>query len=342
MIGWLIGVAVALLLVFALLAPLESLRWWSRRQDAPLLAELVHSEEDEREQVHEPGPDGLDEPGGRDERRDDHRVVPPPRRFVIYLSGIGAVDGRTDSRRERAVLTALAESMPDVVVAADVFPYAVENRGLTERASTWFWSVLQRLQRVPVARIVSNLINLRNAFRVLVSADPRYGPTFNLAVAQEVAASLSRHGYDWHAPVPVTLVGYSGGGQIALGASWYLAGTGVPVSVISIGGVLSDDPALDRIEHLWHFYGARDRMHRLGDLLFPGRWPTAPLSTWYGALREGRITRKCIGRMRHMGGRDYFDRHASDGGANYRELTITALQSALARPALTGQGVPRP
>lgn len=328
MIGWLVGVALVLLLVFALLAPLESLRWWSRRPDAPLLAALVHSEHDERIQ---PGSQHEHQrpqsaPAPQDRAR---RASPPPRRFVVYLSGIGAVDGRTDSHRERAVLAALAEAMPDVVVAADVFPYAVENRGLTERATTWFWSVLQRLQRIPVARMASNLINLRNAFRVLVSADPRYGPTYNLAVAQEIAASLTRHGYDWRRPVPVTLIGYSGGGQIALGSSWYLAGTGVPVSVVSIGGVLSDDPALDRIEHLWHLYGARDRMHRLGGLVFPGRWPTAPLSTWHGALREGRISRECIGRMRHMGGRDYFDRHASDGGANYRELTFEALRSAL-------------
>ncbi|HLS15899.1 MAG TPA: hypothetical protein VK095_15430 [Beutenbergiaceae bacterium] len=307
MIAWVLGAGALLVLVFALLSPLESLRWWSRRTDAPLLNTLVHPASEEREN---PGP--------------------APQRYVIYLSGIGSVDARTDSRRERAVLDAISERVPGVVVAADVFPYAVENRGLSERATTWFWSRLQRWQRVPVASLISNLINLRNALRVLVSADPRYGPTYNLAVAQEIGASLDRHGYRWPERTPVTIIGYSGGGQIALGASWYLAGAGVPVSVISLGGVLSDDPALDRIEHLWHLYGAKDLLQHLGAVLFPGRWPTARLSTWHAAHRAGRITRRRIGPMRHTGGRDYFDRHITDtDGTSYRDLTITALQEIL-------------
>lgn len=307
MIAMLVAGAVVLLLVFALMAPLESLRWWSRRGDAEVL-------------------DGLARPDGAGSPVRD----PAPRMYVIYLSGIGAVDGATDSFRERAVLTELAERLPDVAVAADVFPYAVENRGLTQRATTWFWGRLQRLQRVPVASFASNLINLRNSLRVLVSADPRYGPTYNLAVAQEIAVSLSRHGYDWQERPPVTIVGYSGGGQIALGSAWHLAGLHVPVSVISLGGVLSDDPALDRIEHLWHLYGSKDKMQLLGPLLFPGRWPTAPLSPWHQARHAGRITLRKIGPMKHMDGRDYFDRHATDAaGTSFRQLTVDALVEIL-------------
>lgn len=313
MIGWLIGIAAGLVLVFALLAPLESLRWWGRRPDAPMLADLVR--------------DQVDPETARDPAH------PAPRRYVVYLSGIGAVDGLIDSRRERAMLAALAEALPDVVVAADVFPYAVENRGLTQRASTWFWGRLTRLQRVPVANFVANLINLRNGLRVLVSADPRYGPTYNLAVAHEIAASLTRHGYRWQEPAPVTIIGYSGGGQIALGASWYLAATGVPVSIISVGGVLNSDPALDRIEHLWHFYGTKDHVQRLGAVVFPGRWPWAGLSAWRSAMDAGRISRTCLGPMRHTGGRDYYDRHlVVEDGRNFREVTVDALREVLADP----------
>ncbi|CAM3419610.1 hypothetical protein OCAE111667_09020 [Occultella aeris] len=299
---------VALALTFALLAPLESLRWWSRRKDAPALEGLARPE----------AGDGV--PAARRDAR----------LFVVYLSGIGAVDGTTDSRREQAVLATLSRELPDAVVTADVFPYAVENRGLTQRATNWFWKRLQRLQRVPVANTASKLINLRNALRVLVSADPRYGPTFNLAVAQEIAESLSRHGYDWDVRPPVTVVGYSGGGQIALGASWFLAALDVPVSVFSIGGVLAADPALDRVQHLWHVYGSRDRIQSLGRVVFPGRWPTARISPWARALREGRITMRRIGPMRHMGSRDYFDRHNKDAdGVDYRRLTVEALLDAL-------------
>ncbi|TDE91566.1 hypothetical protein EXU48_15580 [Occultella glacieicola] len=299
---------VALALIFALLAPLESLRWWSRRKDSAVLDSLARPETD----------DGVP------------ALAREARLFVVYLSGIGAVDGTTDSRREQAVLATLAQELPDAVVTADVFPYAVDNRGLTQRATNWFWKRLQRLQRVPVAKTASKLINLRNALRVLVSADPRYGPSFNLAIAQEIAESLSRHGYDWDARAPVTVIGYSGGGQIALGASWYLAALDVPVSVFSIGGVLASDPALDRVQHLWHVYGSKDRIQLLGPTVFPGRWPTARVSSWARALREGRITMSCIGPMRHMGRRDYFDRHVTDDdGVAYRQRTVDALLAAL-------------
>lgn len=308
MIATLLTGAVVLVLVFALLAPLESLRWWSGRKDAAVLQELA-----------EPDPSTI----GRVRR-------PSPRMYAVYLSGIGAVDGTTDSHRERAVLTELADRVPDLVVTADVFPYAVENRGLTQRASAWYWRRLQQLQRVPVAKVASNLINVRNSLRVLVSADPRYGPTLNLAVAQEIADSLSRHGYDWSTRPPVAIIGYSGGGQIALGSAWFLAGLDVPVTVVSIGGVLSSDPALDRVQHVHHLYGGRDRMHLLGPLLFPGRWPTSPLSAWHRALHGDRITMRKIGPMRHMGGKDYFDRHGTDAdGVSYRELTVAALVEVL-------------
>lgn len=308
MIAMLLTGVVVLVLAFALLAPLESLRWWSTRSDAAVLDGLARPDPETIETVRRP----------------------TPRMFVVYLSGIASVEGITDSYRERAVLEALAERLPDVVVSADVFPYAVDNRGLTQRATAWFWSRLQRLQRVPVARTASYLINIRNSLRVLVSADPRYGPTFNLAIAHEIADSLARHGYDWDARPPVAVIGYSGGGQIALGASWYLAGLSLPVSVVSLGGVLSDDPALDRVQHLWHLYGSHDRLHVLGPILFPGRWRTARRSAWNRALRSGRITMREIGPMRHRGGKDYFDRHATDDdGVSYRQRTIDALVEAL-------------
>ncbi len=297
----------AIVLLLAFLAPIESLRWWTRRQDEPTLGSFAHSAADD---------------GGASGRT-------KARLFVVYLSGIGTVDGLSGSRRERAVLAAVAERLPDAVVAADVFPYAVENRGLTQRATTWFWGRLHRWQRVPVAAWPAKLINVRNALRVLVSADPRYGPTFNLAVAQEITRSLSRHGYDWQERPPVAVIGYSGGGQIALGASWYLAALDIPTSVVSIGGVLSSDPALNRVQRLWHLYGSRDRLHQLGPVVFPSRW-LSPLSAWNRALREGRVTRRRIGPMRHMGNGDYFDRHhRTTDGTSYRNLTVDALVDAL-------------
>lgn len=128
----------------------------------------------------------------------------------------------------------------------------------------------------------------------------------------------------------MAVIGYSGGGQIALGASWYLAALDIPTSVVSIGGVLSGDPALNRLQHLWHLYGSRDRLQLLGPVVFPSRWWLSRLSAWNRADREGRITRRRIGPMRHMGRTDYFDRHArTQDGTSYRNLTIDALVGVL-------------
>ena len=64
--------------------------------------------------------------------------------------------------------------------------------------------------------------------------------------------------------------------------------------------------------------------------LFPGRWPTAPRSPWHQAMTAGRITMRKIGPMRHMNGKDYFDRHETDDdGVSYRQLTVDALVEAL-------------
>ena len=48
------------------------------------------------------------------------------------------------------------------------------------------------------------------------------------------------------------------------------------------------------------------------------------------ADREGRITRRRIGPMRHMGNGDYFDRHhRTEDGTSYRNLTVDALVEVL-------------
>lgn len=333
MIWWSVAVIAGIVLVFALLAPLESLRWWSRRSDASVLATITKAAmDDDGEPELATGVTGGGAASGVDPEAASGQssAITRPSRYVVYLSGIGTVDGLSGSRRERAVLDAVAERLPQVRVISDVFPYAVDNRGLTQRSTTWFWRRVARLQKIPVARVISYLINLRNALRVLVSVDPRYGPTFNVALAQEIVESLHRQGYRFSHPVPVTVIGYSGGGQMALGASLYLAACKIPVSVISIGGVLSADPALDKVEHVWHFWGSKDRTHLLADVVFPGRWPTAKFSSWQRAKRQGRVTETEIGPMRHQGGRDYFDRHHTVAdGRSYRELTTEALVQAL-------------
>ncbi|MFV0452074.1 MAG: hypothetical protein ACK5LS_07495 [Propioniciclava sp.] len=183
-------VVVLVILIFAFLAPLDSLRWWDRRSAAAAGRGL-----------------------GVPTESDDLPQRANSEAFLVYLSGIAAITGTYDNVAEREFL---ADELPTVTVAADVFAYSVENRGLTQRRSAWLCSRLADWQRnstfVP-ATAISGLVQVRNALRVVVSADPRYGPTFNLGIAQQVVDSLTRHGYDWERRPPVVLLGYSGGGR---------------------------------------------------------------------------------------------------------------------------------
>src|SRR5699024_1791582 len=195
-ISWVFGILVLLLLLFVLLSPLESLRWWADK-----------GEHEVKETFTRVPPD----PAVTD--------ATPARRFIVYLSGVGTIGGDQVSGREEAWLESLRAALPDVHVVSDVFPYAVDNRGLLQRTTVWLWSRLDRWRRRSV-RVVPWLINLRNIAQVLVSADPRYGPTHNIGLAQEVWRSLQRHGYLPGSGTPVTLIGFSGGGQMALGCGW--------------------------------------------------------------------------------------------------------------------------
>lgn len=304
-------------LVFALLSPMDSLRWWERRGQT-------------KRATHAPAnsPDRLPRPVDA-------------QRFAVYLQGIGAVDGVTDSSWERATLKELATELPEVAFSADVFAYAPDNRGLTQRETSWFWGRLadwQRYSRSKIRIAVSYLINMRNAFRVLVSADPRYGPTYNLAVTEQIIESLDRHGYDWEKRPEVVVIGYSGGGQVAIGAAWYLTAAGIPVSVISLAGVLDSHPGLGRIGALWHLYGSKDTVQRNGALIFPGRWPVMAGSLWNRGLRSGKVSKRCLGEMTHAERGDYFDPHVADeNGRTNRERTKAAIAGIL-----LGRGRPAP
>ena len=103
--------------------------------------------------------------------------------------------------------------------------------------------------------------------------------------------SLLKYGYALESRVPVTLIGYSGGGQVALGAAPFLKrALGAPVSVVSLAGVMRSDPGLAELEHLYHLEGSKDPVPRLGLLVFPGRWPVFVTSHWNRLRRQHRLT----------------------------------------------------
>ncbi len=303
----LIGLAVFLLLALTV-APLDALGWWSHRgadEAAATVAQLLVED------------DGDDTPE-------------PFEHYVVYLSGIGAIDGTSVPAEEEPLLAAIA-ALPDTCLIREVFPYSVANRGLTgQRALSWLWRRIEQLRLKKPEAIAGLLINARNAMQLFVSADRRYGPAYNIGTAREVVLALRRHGYQLDGGKPVTLIGWSGGAQIAIGAAAYLGMGRFPVRVVSIGGMMSDDPGLNRVDHLWHLRGTKDVFEKLGQVLFAGRWPHAVFSPWSDALADGRIDVINLGPLHHNAKAHYFDEStiASDG-RSYLQVTTDAVIAVL-------------
>ncbi|MCU0490604.1 MAG: hypothetical protein MUD01_03260 [Chloroflexaceae bacterium] len=302
----LLGLVLVVLLLTALLSPFEALGWWAGwgRQLAPSRAPRL--------------------------------TVPPPhdapiRHYVVYITGVGNLAGEPRGRRERAFLHALAVRVPGLLVVHDVFPYSASNTALLgPRWSARFWRWIDRM-RVHAWLRAELLVYLRNILQVGVSSDPRYGPIFSLSVAQQLAWSLVNHGYRPDSRIPITLIALSGGAQVALGAAPFLRDLlDCPIRLISIGGVLTDDPGIVALERLYRLHGSADRVPWIGAMLWPGRWPLLRRSPWNRASREGRIITLPMGPMGHGGHNGYFSLSARlPDGTTHVEHTAAVVADIL-------------
>ncbi|MCL4857818.1 MAG: hypothetical protein KJZ93_00360 [Caldilineaceae bacterium] len=318
-IGLIFTGSLALLFLSAAVAPLESLGWYAgwfgEKEEEPDFISLA-----------------LVEPVDDEPEAASH--------YLVYLSGIGAIAPDSIPEEELPFIEGLGQILPGTKVIADVFPYSVTNMGLTgQRVTARIWRWIEQLRLKNPMAVAALLINLRNMFQVAISADRRYGPIYNLGVARAIRASLLRHGYRIGRNTPVTLLGWSGGGQIALGAAWYLPGLiGAPVRVISVGGVMSDDMGVERIEHLWHLWGQKDPLAPLGEWLYAGRWPYFPTSTWNRALADGRITLIPLGPFTHNGAGNYFDNQTTlPSGETHMQHVLGKVQRVMADAGLVSR-----
>lgn len=303
---WLGWALLILFILFAIAIPISVLIWWAGwRKSTP------------QTRLQPPGP-------------------PAAGPFLVYLSGVDDISGEFSTPYEDALLDAVAERIPGLVIVTDVFAYSFTNVGMTSEGNlAWFWAWLNalRLNKKSPLRRVGRLINLRNMLHVAVSADRRYGPIYNYGVAEMIIQGLLRHGYVLGSGSQVALLGYSGGAQIALGASGYIQATlRAPVQVISLGGIMNSDESLSRINALIHLYGTRDRWHRLSDLIFPARWPIFRNSQWNQALAMGKIEKVCLGPMFHTGRGSYLDatRRVEDG-RSYLDVTADTIAERIRR-----------
>ena len=265
-------------------------------------------------------------------------ALPAPGPFLVYLSGIGDISGEYQTSYEDHFLAAVAERVPGLVVITDVFAYSVRNLSMTsQRQLGWFWTWVNavRLRKSSPIKKIGKLINLRNMFHIAVSADRRYGPVYNYGVAEMILQGLLRQGYVLGSGAPITILGYSGGGQVALATAGYVQATlRVPVQVVSLAGIMNSSSSLDTVSVLTHLYGTEDREHHLGDLIFPARWPLFPGTHWGRALAEGKIRQVCLGPMRHAGRHSYLDDKALvDDGRTYMAVTADTVADLIGRLA---------
>lgn len=348
MILWQIFLVIIIALTIAgMVAPSEAIGWWQRRNTS--LPDLSLAEQAELN--HATGviswpsiEQACAAPALPSDPADDFEV-PMPRHpdadqefdhYLVYLSGIGTSGPDQLPVFEIPMVDALSRRLGRTAVIWDVYPYSVENQSLTSgRKLSVFWRRLRKAKFNRTAgRRLASLINIRNAYQMLVSSDERYGPVFNLAVALQIAAALLRHGYVPEDGKPVTLLGWSGGGQIAAGATWYLAALGIPVRVMSMAGLISSDPGLDRAEHIWHLHGDHDKVERIGAVLFAGRWPIFRSSSWNRALTSGRMEEVSLGDLDHVGKTGYFSPRPLPDGRIPREETLNHITSVLVKAGL--------
>lgn len=285
MIWWIVIGALALLFVTAAMAPLESLSWWAGWGGKPPEKRKLTQEE-----------------------IDENQEAPDADFYLVYLSGIGAISGTSIPDEEYPFIHGLEERLVGATVISDVYPYSVTNNGLTgQRQFARVWKWIEGLRLKNPNSLLGMFINARNVLQLFVSADRRYGPVYNVGIANEIYHKLVLHGYRPSSGKPIVVLGWSGGGQIAIGSVTYLAPLPGPIYVISVGGMLSDDIGLEQIDHLWHLYGVADPLQWLGGVMYAGRWPLMPNSPWNDAMANGKIDIICLGSYKHNGKGNYFD-----------------------------------
>lgn len=293
-----LGLGLLLVFVMALLSPLEALGWWSGWSKNHITP-------------HEPAK-GLPERNTVTTYNGNY--------YVVYLTAVGGVSADDISKRELGFLERLQTRVEDAVIIDDVFPFSVSNNPLNgERPLGWLWTRIHNSRMRSRGSLLVALIFIRNVLQVGVSGDRRYGPIYNVGVAREIALSLLKHGYDIGSGKPITVMGWSGGGQIAVGVAPYLhQALNAPIYVVSVGGVITDDPGIASVERLYHLQSSKDKFPKITDILYPGRWKMVRYSEWNQAKADGRITVIDPGPMIHTGKGDYFDRHATlpDGTPN--------------------------
>jgi predicted Abi (CAAX) family protease len=312
----LVWIGVVALVFAGILAPLETLGWWAGWYDDDLETGSL--------------PESSQIPAASDD--------PDVARYIVYLDGIGQSGGVYTPDVE-AFLNALYPVIPSKMeLIQGLMMYSVLNKPLDEdRPLAFLWRMADKMRWKNPAALLGILVNLRNVLIVAVSADQRYGPIYNQGIAQVIYNGLIERGYQVGSGIPITLIGYSGGGEMSVAAGPYLRrATGAPIEVISLGGVMSANNNFLKLEHLYHLVGDKDSVEKLGPIMFPGRWKLFTLSYWNRAKRKGKVTLVPLGPVGHQLPGGMMDPNAFlPDGRSYLQQTVEIILQILQDELLT-------
>ncbi|MEU0075848.1 hypothetical protein ABZ027_40940 [Streptomyces sp. NPDC006332] len=254
----------------------------------------------------------------------------PPDAYLVYLDGIGK-RRVLDSRDGGQLVKALIAGAPELRVLGQVQPYSPLADPLADRP-VWAW----------LRRRIGLLLFLHNVVQTFVAADHRYRPLYNRAVGSQIATQLRLAGYRPDSGVPVVLLSYSGGAQVATGAVDELhTQLRCPLLLITLGGFHNGANDLTHAEHVHRLTSASDRIERVGTWIFPQRWPLFRRSGWNRADRAGKITVHRLDPATHVGPRSYISPTAQlPDGSSHLDRTADTVIAAI-RAHLSTTAAPR-
>jgi len=259
-----------------------------------------------------PAPDQLFAPAPTAGGEAVEGAAPRIRRYLIYLDGIHQSASDHPPRITEFLDLLQSRLPPDTELLRGLETYTVMPVSLQEdKGSRWFWRRLFALQESHPSPLVQGLcaalVQANNVIKVGISSDQRYGPILNYELALKIALRLSEAGFRPEAGADLVLLGYSGGGEMAMGVADYLRQlTRAPVRIITVCGVFSANQILDEVGAILTVVGTADPVAALGRLLYPGRLPWFRRSPWNRARQRGVVRRQVVGGMAHNGKRGPF------------------------------------
>ncbi|WP_457588558.1 hypothetical protein [Ensifer canadensis] len=253
----------------------------------------------------------------------------PPDAYVVYLDGIGK-RRFTDTRDGGELVKAIIAGAPELRVLGQIQPYSPLADPLVGRP-VWDW----------LRQHIGITLFLHNVMQTFVAADRRYRPLYNHAVGVQIADQLRRAGYEPASGIPVVLLCYSGGAQVATGAVEELFNQlTAPLWLITLGGFHNGANDLTHALHLHRLTSANDWIEWAGKGLFIQRWRLWRRSAWNQALDAGKITVHSLDPVTHTGPQSYISPTARlPDGRSYLDRTTETVIKIIrrdCRPKKTG------